>query len=39
MKTHEMYPRNMSSNVAFDYSHLHDDAIALKHIAEDIYLS
>jgi len=39
MKTHKIYPRNTSSNVAFDNSHLQDDAIALKHIVEYIYLS
>jgi hypothetical protein len=39
MKTHEIYPRNMSSNVAFDNSHLQDDGTALKHMAEDIHLS
>jgi hypothetical protein len=39
MTTHEIHPRNTSSNVAFENSHLQDDAIALKHIVEDIHLS
>lgn len=37
MKTHKIYPRNMSSNVAFDNNHLQDDAVAMKHVVEDIH--
>jgi len=39
MKAHKIYARNTSGNVAFDNSHFQDDAIALKHIVEDIHLS